>query len=491
MHSLAQFISAKGKWFLFVLLLLVYLPILLPFGFGDDYNFIWNSKVEKNFVNQFLVLGRPVQALFNYLFYKSFTFVWQLVFLRLIGLTFFLWFANMLYNELKQYLPAEKAFAFTFLLGTALSFSVLNLWAATFYAPISLLFSLAAGKRIQKIISSGSSIATLNVGIKLLLPIALGILSLMMYQPTYTAILIPLFLFVYHSKFENISVKNVVVIIGIHFIIYIIYFVLFKLSVFALSVEAERAEFASDIYAKLHFFLTSASPKIFDLHFIFVSTTWKFVIRGISVLLFAIGLFPLVKGRKLKEIFLYSLFISSMIILLYLPNLLARENWASYRTLAPLTFFVYFIAYSGFVNIPLLKVIKKYIYIILLVVFGTSSICNNYMFARVQGQEFNEIKLQATALLSQSADSVIFQPIPYYHYQSTGIFPQYIADEFVVPSSAFEWSEDEILKQAIFEAGYGTIEDVEKITIIIDKDNKEQLNNVPIINPRVFTQKTN
>jgi len=135
--------------------------------------------------------------------------------------------------------------------------------------------------------------------------------------------------------------------------------------------------------------------------------------------------------------------------------------------------------------------LKGYIYLILFVTFGIASTFNNYMFASIQQKEFNEIKKQASNPAIKTDATTVFKTIPYYYYQTMGIFPRYIADEFVVPSSAFEWSKDEIVKQALFEAGKGNVQSIENMKLIVSEEYEEATSVHPIINPRIFTSKPN
>jgi hypothetical protein len=174
-----------------------------------------------------------------------------------------------------------------------------------------------------------------------------GLLSLFTYQSGFGCFLLPfLLVFISEKKIGRESLIGV----GGCLAIYIVYYLLFRFSLHLAGLQTNpRGQFATDPWNKLLFLF--ARPLASAFHF-----TWLTAPNGIpGMLIYAIlALSVLVinfyrqRAAPLVQKFSYLAGLLIFPILIYLPSLIVKENYASNRTLLALDMAVFLLAGEAF-----------------------------------------------------------------------------------------------------------------------------------------------
>jgi hypothetical protein len=141
----------------------------------------------------------------------------------------------------------------------------------------------------------------------------------------------------------------------------------------------------------------------------------------------------------------------ALLVLIYLPSLIVKENYASNRTLFALNIAVFFLVAN-----TLLITIKKYrtrsaIVMILSVLFVANAYYNfNEQFLAPIKDEYRQVRTFIEKNYDQNINTVYFiQPHEDFSVKKYGITRSW--DEFGVPSTFFDWVPEFFTRQVVFE----------------------------------------
>jgi hypothetical protein len=279
-----------------------------------------------------------------------------------------------------------------------------------------------------------------------------GIVSLFIYQPSFGIFLIPFFLrYVVRRKAK----PDTIFITGLifYFAIYIIYYFCFKYSLHAYHIAASaRTELHFDIRKKISFFFSGPFPQGFSINLLFYAGS--IFSQAFYVLIFLAWLIITFRWNGPKE-FAGKIFFVVMILFLlaivYLPSMIAAENFPSYRTLFVFNLAVFLmIAESLFSLAKKEKTRRSFLVIAIVWVLATGFYAFNFQYINPLKKEYfvlrnffrENYKPSITQVYFIRADKFLFSP--QFH---TKVY----RDEFGAPSTYRDWVPEPIVKQMIFE----------------------------------------
>ena len=174
--------------------------------------------------------------------------------------------------------------------------------------------------------------------------ILLGIITLFIYQTAYGMSLIPFLLHYFHRK----SAKPDCVFllgVGLHLLTYGIYYILFKESLEAYNLEAStRTAINLNILSKVSFFFAGPLPQGFSLNLLFSArSVFSQVFYPLVIIIWIFSIFKRNKENSIAGNLLFIAVILITLAIIYLPLMIATEDFPSYRTLLAFNLAVFLI----------------------------------------------------------------------------------------------------------------------------------------------------
>jgi hypothetical protein len=310
-----------------------------------------------------------------------------------------------------------------------------------------------------------------------------GIISLFTYQSGFGCFLLPflLHLITRPKEFRTIFIG----VIGCLFI-YVVYYFLFKYNLKIHNIAADdRTSISINIFPKVRFFIR---PLATSFHFTFLfneKSIIGFIVYVITFFAWLIADFYQYRflpfSNRLKT-FALTMFI---LILIYLPTLVVKENYFSNRTLLALNMAVFFLVANTLLNALKKPETRTTIMAMLSFLFVLNA---RHNFIQ---QYLNPIKMEYRQLrtfiennYNSTINTVYFiRPQEDFFVRKYGITRSW--DEFGVPSSFFDWVPEFFVKQVVFEkTGNRTI--AEKLTIKHWLGKQEYLKLAPQLSKNVM-----
>ena len=278
--------------------------------------------------------------------------------------------------------------------------------------------------------------------------ILFGLISLFTYQNGFGCFLLP---FLLHLISKPRSFRIMFIAIGFCLLIYVIYYFLFKYSLAANHIQTiERTQISLNIFPKFRFFFR---PLATAFHFTFLFNERSIAGLAIYAIILLAGLYfyqsslQLAITDRLKVIALIVL----VLLVIYLPLLIVKENYFPNRTLLALDMAVFFLAAN-----TLLVVIKKHerkitIISILSFLFVLNARHNfTQQFLNPLKKEYTQVRSFIESNYNPGITQVYFiRPHEDFFVRKYGITRSW--DEFGVPSTFFDWVPEFFTKQLVFE----------------------------------------
>jgi len=277
-----------------------------------------------------------------------------------------------------------------------------------------------------------------------------GIISLFIYQNGFGCFFIPFFIqFAAKKKFS----KNILIGIGSALLLYGLYYLLFKWSLWINNMEASsRCSFSFNPVKKLFFLLTRPLAAAFHFTWLFNerSTIGEIIYIIIFSFWFVINYIKL-RSKPLSEKLAYFTGVIVFIGLIYLPSLIVAENYPSNRTLFALNLVVFIlVAETIFSSIKRYK--YQYVTGGMMAIFFLINAWYNFhvQFLNPLTTEYGLIKKFISQNYTDEINTVYFIRPPENAFEKKyGTVASW--DEFGVPSTAKSWVPESLIKQMIFE----------------------------------------
>ena len=278
--------------------------------------------------------------------------------------------------------------------------------------------------------------------------LALG--SLFTYQTGYGLFLLP-FLLQYVAKGATRPSRELQRALVFYLGMYVLYYILLKGMIpFTGIPMSERAGFTSSPFGKLGFLFSGPLPSAFSLNLLYSSGVLP--VQIFQYLIMAIWLFLL--GKSAKEPVLSSRIVRvalalGLISLVYLPSMIAKENFASYRSLFPVALVV-FLSFAMLIMQAVAAVKWKNTLMIslLLLVAGSGAWSYDRQLVSPLVSEYDWYQTQIAE--TPSPGSVVLVRADRQLFRNSDHIRAY-KDEFGCPSTSRDWVPVPMIRQLIVE----------------------------------------
>jgi len=454
-HDNTTFFRRKD-YFNILILILIALAIFYPLFYSeylytDEVVQLWFYKKGTGF-QMFLPQGRYItDQLFQCLFSKANT-IHDVTFIRLFSFSGWIISIPLWYFIVKRIVTTEKLpnvlvfFSVLYLICTP-PFSMSVSWASCLELFIANTAGLISGYALY------SSVIYKDGRMKLpLMAIAVvfGVTSLFTYQNGFGCFLLP---FLLHLMAKPKKFRTIFTGIISCFIIYVIYYFLFKYNLDINHITASgRTKISIDLFPKIRFFFGRALAMSFHFTYLFneKNLTGFFVYATIFLAWLITDFYrhrnlPVTRRLMILALTLF------LLVLIYLPSLIIKENYSSNRTLFALNMGTFFLVAN-----TLLNVVKKYETRITLVAMLSFLFVlnarNNFsqQFLHPVKTEYRQVRSFIERSYNASIDTIYFiRPKEDFFVRKFGVTRSW--DEFGVPSTFFDWVPEFFTKQVVFE----------------------------------------
>lgn len=456
---------------LFLLPLIFYQVLYADYAYLDEAHQLWHNQDGSNYT-LFMVHGRPLTGWIIDQLFSAVPSIAALKFLRIIS--FLGWILTIISFSIhcrKWVIAAgvnEKIVPITtLLLCCSASVAIYIGWASCLEIFLATACGLFSGNILFNLIHHQQGRLQIPTG-KFLIVLALGLISLFMYQIAFGIFLLPFFIYYLGKKFEKLN-RTVVIGIGVYLFINGLYYLLFKYSMKQAGVVAnERTDLSFDVLNKIAFFFSTPLAQAFSFNFLYN-------IRGLFSQLFYYGIFAcwvvslfllnMNRDHSVTVKFRHLLRTLVLLGLIYLPILVAKENFASYRTMLALNLAGCILIMDTFlhwIQKDRYQTIFMYSVCCILIITGFINFKRN--FIEPLRQEYHAVREYLQDHYSAKIRKIYFIRPPESLFRQTHSINVY-RDEFGLPSTFKDWTPDPLVRQIITEMT-GNRKTAEKIEIV-------------------------
>lgn len=454
--KLASLFYHKGYALLLILalyLLVYFQAFTTNYAYLDEIHQLWNNKDGSNLL-MFLDQGRWLTGLLFDKFFRFISTIEQLKLLRLFSLggwVFTTWLWTILFTRWVQLLGLKEETLWLGNLFVVCSASVaicigfascMEIFLATGFALLAghLLFTaLLTGKQGRQLVPAT------------LLSISLGIVSLFLYQTAYGAFVLPFFF--YFVKLKGRFGRPLLMALGTYLVTYVAYYFLFKYSLQVYGVAAStRTGISLDVLGKIGFFFSGPMPQAFSLNWLYSSSSIVSQVLYIGVfILWVVSVFKENKVKPFSHKTTYLVGILFLLALIYLPLMIAKENFSSYRTLFAVNLAAFVLVMEDVLALIHRQSTRKRLVLFLTTALLITGIYNyNLQFVNPVEKEY--AALSTYFRQHYTADKLTIHFIRADRKLFNELYgTRVIKDEFGAPSSSRDWVPGPLIRQLVTE----------------------------------------
>jgi len=481
----------KGREVLFIFSLLFIVlnisAITMIYGFSDDYVHLYSYSTNNylELEETLLSYGRPINALLYKLCFSKLIFITDLRFLRIISLAGMLIVFFIVFEILKkQNLSKFEIFYLLLFLFTIPAINLTISWASLFTFPLAIIFSIYSALLVSK-----TSSFNIPLTLKLLwwiIGIILLIISSLIHQTAsmYFWVIVGIFLF-----YSNPNKHNTSILLNNFFRFLIVWAISMGLSYMWIifyktrftGQEIERINLSTNFYHKLIWFVYEVIVRSLNFHILSDSK----ILPIFLLIIIIFGLYIFFEEQKINKLIGF-LIVSMLLILSYFPNLVVKENWASYRTLIALSSLFVLFLFVAIKSVFSKFILSQYRWffkpILLFFAFITLFLYSYHQINTIaypQALEIGFIKYRLQELNEENHEEIyVIQPT----FNDIIVNRFYGYDEFGIPSSIQSWAPDPMVRLILHEINI--VDQNIKITIHKPGTNINFDNNVFVLDLR-------
>lgn len=475
-----DFLMKPGRGFFLAILLLTaqFMPIFYSdYAFLDEAHQLWHNRDGSNY-GMFIVQGRWLTGLLmNYLFstissisefkiVRAFSFFSWMLFLEEFFRLGRKWQEKIGFN--KALLPIAGLY-----IACCPSVAIYIGWGACFEVGIASLLALWSGHLFFTKLMQNDEKGSLFQPV-LLLAILSGLGSLFLYQTAFAAFLLPFILYLLEKK-SNLSSRVMKGGIASYLFIAVLYYILFLFYFHHSSlVPSQRTDVTLDIPGKLGFFFSAPLSQAFSFNLLYNLHSIPSQVFPILMMVLWIVLLILPDKRISERKLVFILIFIGILMLIYAPLLVSKENFSSYRTMFMLNLAVtigmvhgMLAFFSAFFPSP-----KRNLFLLFFFCsFAAVGFWNfRINFIQPLRKEYSLLRQYFNAHYNPAISAIyILRPPEDLFYDKFSI--RAYKDEFGIPSTFKDWTPEPLFKQFILE----TTNEREKSekTNIIEYTNKD------------------
>lgn len=425
------------------------------YAYLDEINQLWYNKGHANY-DTFFTQGRWLTGILSQKFFGSISSIEQLKYLRIFSLlgwiaTSFLWMF-IFRSWLKWlHLDARLAWLSNLFVVSSVSVCIYIGWASCFEVFLAVALGLLSGHLLfMQLVRSGNG-GQLNI-LKLLVSLLAGTASLFLYQNGFGMFLLPFFLYYVQKRLarpEKIVVRGVLCYLAIN----VIYYLVFNYSLhIAGTAVSERAEIHFNILKKISFFISGPLPSAFSLNILYRSNSiFLQILPWVVMSFWVVTVFRRSNEKPISSKLIYLAVIFLLLALVYLPSMVATENFASNRTLFAFNLAVFIMILETIFSLLKTDHLRNYFILLssaFLLITGFYTF--NFQFINPLKKEYKDLKAYLEKNYRPSLQKVHFVRAERNLFQKKYAAYAY-KDEFGAPSSSRDWVPEPITKQIIYE----------------------------------------
>ena len=279
----------------------------------------------------------------------------------------------------------------------------------------------------------------------------LGVISLSIYQSSFGVFLIPFFLHYMHGKKIKPD-KIVIIAVGFYLVTFVVYYFLFRYTLKLYHLQASnRTEIHVNVLKKISFFFSGPLPQGFSINLLFSASS--IFSQVFYVLVFASWIIIVFRRNKrgILENILYICFILFLLALIYLPSMVAAENFPPYRTLFAFNLAVFILVMDNFLFIlQRQKQRRIFVWAVSSWLLVTGFYNFNFQFINPLKKEYKILRSFVEAHYRPGLREVYFVRADKFLFANQ-FHTRVYRDEFGAPSTYRDWVPEPITKQLIFE----------------------------------------
>ena len=438
---------------LLVFLLLYFQVFTTTYFFSDDIHQLWYNKYSSAYTAS-ASQGRWISGLIFDIFFGSISTFSQLRYLHIFSLVSWIFTASLwyfLFTKWATQLKLDKRYVFltTTFIACCIPVAIYIGWASC----IQLFIGICAGLLSGHFLFTSLLKNTWPTAGVILLCIITGLISLGTYQNTFGMFLLPFFIYYLHE--QKLKPARIVIAGTLSYCIIIaLYFLIFTFYTSANEIpQNERTKISTDILGKLSFLFSDPLPMAFSVNFLYSARSiFSQVLAPAMMAAWAISLFTRFKKDKIYNSFGRLVFILLLLVLMYLPSMLAYENFASYRTLFVLHLAVFYLLFDQlFYFLKEEKNKKRSTYFICFFLVITGFYNFNFQFINPLKAEYKSFTSFMKRNMTADKQTVYFirgDKFMFNDYYHTLPYK----DEFGLPSTNKDWVPEPLIKQYALES---------------------------------------
>jgi len=476
------------EYFLIALLLLVLYHAVFSseYVYLDEINQLWLKSGNENFV-MFATQGRWLTGVLFQQLFRLIDSVEELKWLRIfslcgwIGSSFGLYYLFQLWQKAGNWSEHLPKWMILFSV-TSLPVAVFIGWASCMEMFFGVFFAaLSSHYLFTYLQKQKEGYISIPTG-KAFLTLFFGVLSLFFYQSTFALFLLPFLLQFYYNP-DRIGKKQIIPLF-FYFLTYVIYFVLFKFTLSAGNLPvSDRAQISFQFIDKISFFFSGPLPTSYTFNYLYeTQTLLPQVLAPLSILLWVISLFVTNRSAGAGKAIQLILVTFSVFACMYIPSLIAKENFPAYRTLFGVQLAVFSVCIIQLENLIRKITKRKYVYMaIALLLVGLGYYNFNFQFIKPLTTEYKLFHSDFQTRYTSAVVNVYFIRAGENAFQKKfGI--RSANDEIGRPSTSRDWVPEHLVKQTVFELTKDR-EKANQIKIVQFATKEEFLQSHPRLNP--------
>jgi hypothetical protein len=423
------------------LLLFLFRGIFETYAYTDGYDFAWNRS-NTDFINVFLQQGRFISGWIFKMLFLQIDHISDLFKIRLLNLTCLFLSSALIYRMLKRNNINEfYALAIVIVFICSPFASIVVHWEATSSTIWGYPLALLAGELVFT--------AYLN---KKKPPIYVGILfalvSLFIYQPAYTAFIIPAFLHFITGQKRDVLKRF----LFLHFFIYGLYFLLFRFQLNQLAIPPDgRAGIMISLLKPL-IFIKGVFVRSLHYNIIFASVAVQLIIIVLSLMVIGYFVYDKIRNENKNDKWNFMALLALFYVLGYFPNFISSDNFVAYRTMGTVIFISSFLLISSVASLPLRSMYLNALIAIVVVVSIAAAYFNNKTFTGIQSKEYADVKAIVAEKLKQGyPKKIMLIRVEENFLVEQNLVANVVTDEFGKLSNSVDWAPKPFVLQEIYE----------------------------------------
>jgi len=430
------------------LLLFLFKGIFDTYAYTDGYEFLWNSA-DPGYIKSFIQQGRVVSGWIITMLYPHIDHIADLSKVRMINLICLFLSCGLIYRMLKQNNINEfhSLAIITVFICSPFSSIVVH-WEATSSAIWGYPIALLSGHLVFSAYLNKEKFSKKRFDLILYTGIVLAIVSLFIYQPSYTAFIFPAFLHFITGEKRDVIWRFLL----LHVFIYGIYFLLFKLQLNQLGIPADKRAGIAIGPVKIYLFIKGVFLRSLHYNIIFASIAVRIFIAIVSLGLFSYFIYIKTKNETRKDRLHFVLIVLMFYLLAYFPNFISADNFIAYRTLGTVMLLSIVLLINSIAFLPVKLTYRMLGIAAIVVICISSAYYNNKTFTDVQSTEYKKVKAVVAEKLKQGyPQKIMVIRAEEFFLVEQGLVKDVVTDEFGKLSNTVVWVPKPFIRNILYD----------------------------------------